>query len=96
MSNEMKKAVHLAVSFVVALIVPVSDAAAIPPPDFVVNAGMQLAQAIGVAAFFCSAAFAYVFHRFKSFFNSPWRRRAGWSMLVVGVGVVVTAALWSF
>ncbi len=92
----MKKVARLASCLAVALFAPVSEAAAIPPPDFVVNAGMQLAQAIGVAAFFCSAAFAYVFHRFKSFFNSPWRRRAGWSMLVVGVGVVVVAALWSF
>lgn len=47
---------------------------AIPPPDFVVNAGMQIAQVVGVALFFCSTGLAFLMRKFQASISSPYMR----------------------
>ena len=86
--------------FAAAQLVAISLAAAapahaIPPPDFVINAGMQIAQAIGVAAFFCSTGSAYLYRRFRSSLNSPaWRLAI--IILILGGFLLSCYLVWSF
>ena len=59
-------------------------ALAIPPPDFVVNAGMQIAQVLGVVAFFCSTGIAFLYRKFRSSINTPRRKLAVLGLIVSG------------
>lgn len=72
-----------------------SPAFAIPPPDVIVNAGMQIAQAIGVAAFFCSTGIAYFFRRFRAALDAPWKKAAA-TFLVFGGFALSWYLLWGF
>lgn len=69
-----------------ALLLP-SPALAIPPPDFVVNAGMQIAQMLGVALFFCSTGIAFLMRKFRVSIQSPVLRAVILLLLIGAFGL---------
>ncbi len=60
---------HILLLVLAGLLLVPSIAMAVPPPDFIVNAGMQIYQAVGIAIFFCSTGLAAIYNRFSSTAN---------------------------
>lgn len=79
--------------YAVALILFPRSAAAIPPPDFVVNAGLQLAQIAGIACFFCSSALTFLYRKYQHVLSTPVRKSFAFTLIVLGFGIAWYLAL---
>ena len=70
-------------------------AQAIPPPDFLFQVGVQLAQIFAIAAVFLSAFFATFLRVFKIYFQKVWQKKWFWALVVIFiVGLALAFAYW--
>ena len=57
---------------------------AIPPPDFAMNAGIQVIHIFGIIAFFCSTACSFLYRKYSAMFDSPLKRSLALVTILLG------------
>lgn len=70
-----------------------SEAAALPPPDFVVNAGLQLVHVFGIVAFACSTAGSFLYKKYSLMLNSPAKRTIALISIIGGFALACYLSL---
>ena len=61
-----------------------APAFAIPPPDFVANAGLQAVQLLGLAVFFCSTGLSFIYRKYRALIDTPSYRAI--ALVMIGGG----------
>lgn len=70
-------------------------AQAIPPPDFLIQLGSQVAQFFAIAAVFLSAIFATFLRIFKTYFQKVWRKKWFWAVVMICIlGLSFAVTYW--
>lgn len=69
---------------------------AVPPLDFIVNTGGQLAYILGFVGAFCSTVTGLFFIRLGLFCNTPLKRKILWIIFLSGLSMIFYAIIyWS-